>query len=261
MNKKSLIDELLEDEELNQKIIQSFKPKDHLSNKIWDNKNVLNPKIRKKLLEITNEYVDFIGIDFFVHDVLFTGSLANYNWSEFSDVDLHILIDMDEFDEDQNKDSVILHNIVKEFFDAKEKVWKSKHNIKIKGYDVELYIQDVNQEHVSSGVYSVLNDKWIIKPEKTLRKIDEKKILEKGEEYGKKIDELVKKHNSNKDISQEVKDLYKKIKNFRQSGLESGGEYSYENLTFKLLRRNGYIEKILNLRTSVTNKKLSLKEQ
>ena len=56
----------------------------------------------------------------------------------------------------------------------------------------------------------------------------------------------------------ELIDLYKKIKTFRQSGLESGGEYSYENLTFKLLRRNGYIEKLLKLKTDILNKKLSI---
>ena len=52
--------------------------------------------------------------------------------------------------------------------------------------------------------------------------------------------------------------MRKKLKSFRQSGLDVGGEYSYENLTFKLLRRNGYIHKLLDLKTKLTDKKLSV---
>lgn len=259
MSTKSLIDELLEDEELDQRIIQSFKPKDHLSNKIWDNENTLNPKIRKKLLEITDAFVEFIGVEFFIHDIIFTGSLANYNWSEFSDIDLHILVDMDEF-ADKGKSDVGFHTMMKEFFDSKKNIWNEKHNIKIKGYDVELYVQDVNEEHTSSGVYSILNNKWLVTPESTKESIDEKQIIKKGEEYAKQIDKLIDDSKS-KNVTKQVDDLRDKIKKFRKSGLETGGEYSYENLTFKLLRRNGYIEKLLNLKTSLTDKKLSLKEQ
>jgi hypothetical protein len=257
----SLFEELIEDKEFNKKILKSFKGKDTLCNKIFDRIGEdykLKEDIRKGILKIVEQYLDFIDIDFFVHDVLFTGSLANYNWSEFSDVDIHILIDKDEFDESETKDSVVFHKIIDDFFDSKEKVWKSKQDIKIKGFEVEMYVQDIHQEHISSGVYSVLNNKWVVVPEKMDPKIDDSKILQKGDEYEKQIDDLVSKFNSNKDVSKETKNLYKKIKSFRQSGLETGGEYSYENLTFKLLRRNGYIGKILDLKSDIINKKLSL---
>jgi predicted nucleotidyltransferase len=260
----SLFEELIEDKELDKKIIKSFKSKPILCPSIFKKNNgdyKIHEDIRKKLLEISNEYLDFIDVEFFVHDVVLTGSLSNYNWSEFSDVDLHIIIDMDEFDNKKNSDSTILHKIIEDFFDSKEKVWKSKHNIKIKGFDLEIYIQDLHQDHVSSGVYSILNNKWVIKPEKTNPNIDDNKIIQKGEEYGKQIDDLIDKLSQNKDISDDTSKLYKKIKNFRQSGLESGGEYSYENLTFKLLRRNGYIEKLLNLKSKIIDKKLSITEQ
>lgn len=245
----SLFEELIEDKEEDKKIIKSFKPKDSLSNQIFDEnvgKFSMREDIRKTLLKISNEFVDSLGIDFFIHDIVLTGSLANYNWSQYSDVDLHILIDFKETD--YNLD------LLKEFFDAKKNVWNEKHNVIIKGYDVELYVQDVNEEHVSSGVYSVLNDKWIVEPDKVKPNIDDKMILQKSEEYIKKIDILIKK----KGPIESIEELRKKIKEFRQSGLESGGEYSYENLTFKLLRRNGYIEKLLKLKTELTDKKLSI---
>jgi hypothetical protein len=256
----SLFEELIEDKELDSKIIQSFKSKNTLSNQIFEENGgefKMHDDVRKKLLEISDNFIDTLGVEFFIHDVVLTGSLANYNWSNFSDVDLHIIIDFDEIVEGES-DSESFKIIFKEFFDAKERVFNEKYNLKIKGYDVEIYVQDISQEHISSGVYSVLNDKWLISPEKTNPKIDDSKILEKGEEYAKKIDGLISKFESNEDVTTETSNLYKKIKSFRQSGLESGGEYSYENLTFKLLRRNGYIEKLLKLRTDITDKKLSI---
>jgi len=257
----SLFEDLIEDKEFDKKILKSFKGKNTLCTQIFDRvgeEYKLKEEIRNRILEIVEQYLDFIDIEFFIHDVLFTGSLANYNWSEFSDVDIHILIDKNEFDQSETKNSVVLNKIIDEFFDAKEKVWKSKQNIKIKGFEVEMYVQDIDQEHISSGVYSVLNNKWVITPEKMNPRIDDNKILQKGEEYAKQIDDLVSEFNSNKDVSKETKELYKKIKTFRKSGLEKGGEYSYENLTFKLLRRNGYIGKVLDLKNDITDKKLSI---
>lgn len=248
----SLFEELIEDREEDEKIVSSFKPKESLSNQIFDisdDKISMHADIRKRLLKISDEFIDTLGIEFFIHDIVLTGSLSNYNWSNYSDVDLHIIIDFEE--------SKYPIDLLKEFFDAKKNVWNEKHDVKIKGYDVELYVQDINEPHISSGVYSILHNKWVIEPKKESPNIDDSKILQKGEEYAKKIDYLIKKGKS-QNVLDELENLRKKIKSFRQSGLESGGEYSYENLTFKLLRRNGYIEKLLKLKTDITDKKLSI---
>lgn len=261
MINKSLVDELFEDSELDQKIVKSFYSKDTLPSDIFegtDGSYKIHKGIREKLLEISDAFIDFIGVDFFIEDVHLTGSLANYNWSEYSDVDLHILVDFDEFDKSSKTDSIAMHKIVKEFFDAKKNVWNQNHDIKIKGYDVELYVQDSNEQHLSSGVYSLLNNKWITEPKKGKEFIDDNLILMKGEEYAKIIDDLVNRFDGGEDVSKEAEEVKIKLKQFRQSGLEKGGEYSYENLTFKLLRRNGYIEKLLDIKKGVTNKKLSI---
>lgn len=253
----SLFEELIEDREGDEEIISSFRTKDSLDKNIFNDDLAINDLIREKLLKISDDFIESLGVKFFVHDIVLTGSLANYNWSKYSDVDLHILIDFDEIEGVESKDSQMVYNIMKEFFDAKKNVWNEKHDIKIKGYDVELYVQDVDEPHVSSGVYSLLNNKWLVKPNKEKTSIDDRMIIQKGEEYEKKIDRLIK-LSKTKDVSQKIDDLRKKLKSFRQSGLESGGEYSYENLTFKLLRRNGYIEKLLKLKTDIQDKKLSL---
>lgn len=258
----SLIKELIEDMEKDGEIVKSFIPKNSLPDMVFSlkvNSYVLREEIREKLLQISNEFLEFIGIDFFVHDIILTGSLANYNWSKYSDVDLHILIDMNEFDGGE-VNSIVYHQIVKEFFDSKKVIWNTTTDIKIKDFDVELYIQDIDEEHLSTGMYSVLNNEWVVEPKKlnSAFDLDEKKILNKAEEYAKQIDLMVKMSESGEDKTKEVDELKSKIKKFRQCGLESGGEYSYENLTFKLLRRNGYIEKLLNIKKTTRDKKLSL---
>lgn len=249
----SLFEELIEDKEGDKKILRSFKTKDILSDNIFelsDKENLMRPEIRKKLLEITDDFIGTLGIEFFIHDVVLTGSLANYNWSNYSDVDLHIIVDFEETE--YNVD------LLKEFFDAKKAVWNEKHNITIKGFDVEIYVQDVSEPHVSSGVYSILHNKWVIAPEKNKVNIDDRKIIEKGEEFMSNISRLVEKEKQGKDVLKGIEGLRKKLKQFRQTGLESGGEFSYENLTFKLLRRNGSIEELMNLKTLIIDKKLSL---
>lgn len=254
----TLFEELIEYTKEDEKIVKSFETKDSLSNEIFDESKEgfkMKEDVRKRLLEVADDFVESLGVDFFIHDIVLTGSLSNYNWSEFSDVDLHILVDMDEIGGEN--DSPILQTIIKEFFDAKKNVWNEKHDIKIKGFDVEVYVQDVEESHISSGVYSILHDKWEIEPKKETPNIDDRKILEKGEDFARKIDQLLG-MGTNNEVLPKIESLRKKLKQFRQSGLETGGEYSYENLTFKLLRRNGYIEKLLKLKTDITDKKLSI---
>ena len=241
-------------------IIKSFIPKQNLSDEIFDKKGdlyFLKEEIREKLLENTNEFLDFLGVNFFIYDIHFTGSLANYNWSKYSDLDIHIIVDLDEFS-NGSESSKVYNDIIREFFELKKKSYSQNNIIKIKGFDIEFYVQDIDEEGVSSGIYSILNNEWVIEPKQSEPKIDNKKILNKGEEFSKLIDELDSMASKGEDVMKEVNTLKDKIKKFRQCGLEKGGEYSYENLTFKLLRRNGYIEKLMSIKSKVRTKKLSL---
>lgn len=251
----SFIDELLEFTKEDEKIAKSFRPKNSLSDDIFkktDGEYVMHKHIHDKLIEIAQDFIDSLGIEFFIHDIVLTGSLANYNWSEYSDVDLHVLIDFG--------DSKYSLDLLKEFFDAKKNIWNEKRDVKIKEFNVEVYIQDVNEKHVSSGVYSILNNKWLVEPQKKSVSIDEQYILKKSDEFVKKIEKLVKSKDKPMSILQKIDTLRQKLKDFRQAGLESGGEYSYENLTFKLLRRGGYIQKLLDLKNSLINKKLTIEQ-
>ena len=52
--------------------------------------------------------------------------------------------------------------------------------------------------------------------------------------------------------------LKDKLKAMRQSGLDSGGEFSNENIVFKLLRRNDIMEQINDMLTDAYDKSVSL---
>jgi len=240
-------------------ILSSFDLKKGLNPKVWvkENKSTkLKPEIREKLLEIAYEFIEFLGIDIIVSDVHMTGSMANYNWSKYSDFDLHVIVDFEQFPKEQL-------DLYKELFKLKKTLFNSDHNIKIYGYDVELYLQDSNEPHFSTGVYSVIYNKWLTPPKKGDFKADKEVLMSKVNQWTEKIDEVIDSAKG-KDLEAALKLLggFKdKLKKYRQSGLEGGGELSYENLVFKYLRRNGYIEKLFNFENEKVDKELSLEQK
>jgi len=225
--------------------IKQFQVKDSLNQEIWDEMK-LRPEIRDRLLASAIDFIEFMGIKINPLDITITGSMANYNWSKNSDIDLHIIIDFMRID--SNVD------LVKELFIAKKQVWNNKREVKIKGFDVEIYGQDIEEPHTSSGVYSVLTNRWITKPSKRNPKIDANGIKNKAMEMARLIDHAIKTDCSMKYLVK-IKD---KLKKMRQSGLDREGEFSVENLAFKALRRNGQIEKLINAILDRKNKMLSL---
>ena len=240
-------------------IIKSFKPKKELNPKIWVKEGdsyVLNSEVREKLLETANIFIDFLDVDVIVTDIIMIGSIVNYNWSKYSDIDLHIVVNYNQFN--QNSEDLYV-----EFFDLKKIVFNQKHNISLYGYDVECFVQDEKTEAFSSGVYSILYDMWVNKPKETnLKSIDFELLKEKANQWMRIIDGVV--DNIDDENPDEIKNIVKKykekLKKFRSCGLEKNGEMSFENLVFKLLRRSGYIEKLYNVPTEIIDKKLSMNQ-
>ena len=243
----------------NSEILKSFETQKELNPKIWDKKGkkyIMDSQVREKLLEITNLFIDFLGVDILVTDIIMIGSLTNYNWSKFSDIDLHVVVNYSQFPEN-TKDLYV------EFFDLKKIIFNQKHNLKMFGYDVECFVQDENEVTFSSGVYSVLYDMWVNEPKKEdMKNIDKELIKEKAKQWMRIIDGVVDniKDETPDEIKTIVKTYKEKLKKFRNCGLQKGGEMSLENLVFKLLRRNGYIEKLYDLPTEIIDKKLSMNQ-
>ena len=247
----SIIDEI-NSNEIN---LSSFIPKDSLNSMIWNN-GKLNYRVRLKLIDIAYDFMEDSKLNTdLISDIIITGSLANYNWSKYSDIDLHIIIDLKKISDDID--------LSKEYVDSKKKIWNDTHtNLSIYGFPVEIYIQDESEKHTSSGVYSILRNKWLIKPSKEHPYIDKEKIKQKSASLINRIDNLyleLSRHGNNAKIGEEANKLYKKIKKMRKSGLETGGEFSVENIVFKVLRRTEYISKLIELRNITYDRLNSLK--
>jgi len=242
-------------ESTNKNIISSFKVQKELNPDIWlidDEGYRMRPEIRDSLLKIVEDYEDFVDIDLDIEDIILTGSLSNFNWSEFSDVDLHILIDFDAPEE----------SIEKKYLDSRRIIWNSLRDVNVKGFESEIYVQDSKEQHFASGMYSVMYNDWVVEPEEKDVVLDPHKILSKSKQWMDMIDQIEDnmERTSPNELMQTVDDLKRRLKKYRGAGLADKGEYSYENLTFKFLRRNGYIGKLMGLKNKLIDKSLTLED-
>ena len=238
-------------------ILKSFAVHDNLNPKVWDSpdnasKAKMKPKVREALLNIAKKFEDTLTDDLEVEDIILTGSLSNYNYSEFSDFDLHLVIDYDQFGKQAQ--------LYRDLFGLKKQIFNDKHDITIYNYEVELYPQDAAEAHFSSGVYSVMNDEWINKPSKDKPQLEKKVLTDKINSWINKIENLITniKREGLKSNEKNIERLKEKLKDYRKSGLEKEGEYSYENLVFKYLRRSKLLQNLYDTISRQTDKELSV---
>lgn len=202
-----------------------------LSPVAWDG-DQLKIEVKVALLKAAKFFTDYLDIpNFRVIDVVLTGSMANYNYTRFSDFDLHVVTRYSDLECD---------DLAEAFYRAKKTIWNDRHDITIGGHDVELYVEDVEQPPVSSGMYSLLQDRWITKPEYNPPTINDRAINLKVSDLIKQIDVAV-------DRADDPEDIYRitdKLRKMRRSGLDTTGEFGVENLTFKVLRNLGYLDKL-----------------
>lgn len=232
--------------------VASIQYHDTLSPLIWDGDDKMKPVVRKILLENVKRFLEFSNMESLkFDDVILTGSMANYNYNEESDLDVHILLDYKQISDDEE--------FISDYLKLKKLIWNDKLPIKIKGHDVEMYYQDSEEPHHSTGTYSIMKNDWIVKPTKKIININTANIQAKAADFMNAIDDLegikdpevlLKKYNQIKD----------KIKKMRQSGLDNEGEFSSENLAFKVLRNTGYIGKLIDIKNDYLTKTLSLNE-
>lgn len=222
--------------------MQTTQYHDMLNPAAWDG-DMLKPDVRSALLKIANAFIATWQTDIPIHDIILTGSNANYNWTQFSDFDLHIVVDISS----ANKD------IVKSLLQAKKGLFNKTHNIKVKGYQVELYPQDSAEVLVATGVYSLQNNRWLTQPMKVTPKYDHPSITAKAEGFISSIATAI----ATQDVDK-LNKLLTDIAQMRNAGLATAGEFSTENLVFKVLRNAGAIDKIRQTLMFLSDKELSL---
>ena len=236
--------------------LSSFEMHDKLDQDFWNQPDDnLDPEIQEKLLIIANDFYNSLEVgDVPYEDVTFTGSLAAFNYSRFSDVDLHILLDFRDIDEKVD--------LVREYFNAMKALWNRLHDIRIKGYEVEIYVQDINDPHEAQGLYSVLTGEWLKKPAFELKDFDRDNIKKKAASLMDQVDRVEKLIDGGKyeEAEKYADKLKEKIRKMRQTGLETIGAYSVENLAFKVLRRTDYLGKLSDAKRKAYDSMLSLKQ-
>lgn len=240
--------------------LDSFSVQDALNDRFWDEDEMMDIHIRRALLVIAKDFIDEFGLgEYAIEDIIMTGSLANYNWSEeFSDVDLHIIMDITQLNSE--------YEIAKSIADALRNVWNKTHtDISVGGFPVELYIQDSHEPHKSSGVYSLLDDTWRTQPshDNLEGDIEEDEIKSKVSEYMNLIDTIEEVYMDEEPFKMynSCAKLMDKIRAERAEGLQidDAAELTTGNLIFKSLRRNGYIEKLIDIKRKCFDLSRSIK--
>ncbi len=248
-NISDIIKEVIEPENVD---VSSIQLHDVLSPLIWETEDKMKDDVRKVLLLNAKRFIEFSDVENLkFKDIILTGSMANYNYNDNSDLDIHIVLDFSQIS--NNKE------FVGDFFKMKKQLWSELLPIQVKGHDVELYFQDSNEPHHSTGTYSLMKNDWINKPIKKIINIDTADVQLKASDFMNAIDDL----ESNVDSENFLKkheQLKNKIKKYRQTGLDNKGEFSVENLVFKVLRNTGYLEKLVELKNNFLTDELSLNE-
>jgi predicted nucleotidyltransferase len=235
---------------------ETFEKKPELNPKIFRNHS-MKPKVRKRLLKISEDFLEKLELlgDLEPMDIRLTGSLANYNWSKYSDVDLHIIFDFSQVDKDPA--------LLKAYLDAVRVNWNDTHDIRICGFEVEIYVEDANEEHIASGLYSVLENKWIKEPDPTQVDIDHVTARKKSDDLLTQIN-LIEKFALEKPRAamKSIERVRHKIRRMRAVGLTSDqAEFSPENIAFKILRREEALDRLGDLRHTVYDKVMSMSEK
>lgn len=219
---------------------------------VWEDDEI-RPEICDSLCEIAEDFIQEYEIPKdAVKDLTLTGSLANFTWTPASDLDLHLIVDFDEFDSDRE--------FAADYLKLAKSLWNSNHEIKICGYEVEIYPQDADESHYSMGVYSLWDKNWLVQPDPNgVDSPDQRKVDQKAEKYIDQIESIEERlREGDFELSQQIDALKDKIKEMRKSGLQSQGEGSLENWVFKTLRNQGHLDKLSDLEQEAYDKAMSI---
>ena len=227
---------------------------DTLCPDLWDKKGdtyKLKPDVRKNLLQIVSdlkkEKFEDEGVKIKFADVIMVGSSTNYNWTQYSDIDVHILVELAKMDMKEEEATTML--------DAIKSNWNKKHAIKIKGHDIEISFTDINHKGSVSSIYSLKSNKWLEPPVKDNPSFNKELIKSKHTALKQTIDKILK-----DGTEEELKRVLEKLYMMRQAGLDRKGEMSEENIIFKILRAQGYVDKLKDHAVKLYDKAMTLNE-
>jgi predicted nucleotidyltransferase len=241
--------------------VSGIKVNDTLNPKFFNPEGYLDEKIKNNLLKLVEKFISHVGIDqLHIKDIVMTGSLANYNYNEQSDVDVHILSDLKKIDD---KEDILVN-----FFKEKKDSWANKYDITIYGHPVEMYVEDYDTAMAKDwvGMYSLVKDEWLKKPDRETKVIDYETLDKKSSDIADSIDKIIIDHKDkkidDKEALKRMEVIKDKIKAMRDKGLnQEHSEFALENLIFKVLRNNGYLDKMNDFKKEIYHDEFTINEK
>lgn len=194
---------------------------------LWDGDR-LRPDVREHLLATATRFVESSDAQVAVTDAVLTGSNANYNWTAHSDLDVHVIYDPKNVDE---------HGLLGDYLLDHKRLFNAEHQIRVKGFPVEVYPQTATEPFYGGGVYSLANDEWVIRPSHVIPDVDDCAVAAKVKDFTARIEAAI-------EGDGDVPALRDAVHRLRLAGLESGGEFSVENVAFKELRAQGLLDRL-----------------
>jgi hypothetical protein len=238
---------------LNESLVEAIEKHEELNPKLFDGKT-LKPEVRQKILEIVDEFVDDLTsdeVDFNIEDIILIGSNVSYNYTKDSDLDIHLVAN--------TKSLNCPDNIISALYSAYRSLFNRKFDIDFYGIPVEIYVETEDSARVSNGVYSVKDNDWIKEPELTdIPELDQEAFDKLYQEWEAKCKDLIKEIEAgNLEDEADIVTMIEEIYELRKSGI-SEGEYSIQNLVFKELRNNKYLDDLKEYKDELIAKRLSL---
>lgn len=224
-------------------LVEDFQLHETLNPKLWKD-NTLIPEVRQKLLEIADNFEEYVEIPMHIVDVVLVGSNASYNYTQHSDIDVHLIVNT-ELTEGVPEDIQTL------VFDLKKTAFNKEFDIKIKEIPVELYVEDLHSSVQSNGIYSIRRNKWVKEPKPIT--IEKRDLTQELDAWTERIHAAI----MSKDYEQ-ITDVLDALYLMRKNSIAIEGEYGKGNEIFKTLRDKGYLSKLKDALSKCISSKLSL---
>lgn len=217
----------------------------NLNPKIWNSDATLKKDVRQHILDIVEEFIKNLDIEINVSDIELVGSNASYNYNKHSDIDVHIISNFESIGQPESLVSAAVNALKANF--------NKSYDISIKGINVELYVDDVKSSNISNGVYSVLHNMWIKKPQPIDPSVTEIDLEPELSQIYKSINSVLE-----SDSIEDTQAMIDKLYVLRRQSLMSDGEYGKGNQIFKEVRNSGLLDGLKNRLIKLKSQELTL---
>lgn len=218
---------------------------DKLNPAIWNSDNTLKEGVKEAIEKIVDQFVEDLPVPMEIVDIIIVGSNASFNYTQYSDIDIHIVANNEVLPYD-SKMLTLLYNAAKNKFNR-------EYSMTIKGLPVEISIEDINTSCCSNGVYSVSNSEWVKFPKPINATMYDMTTTEAYRKLCAKIENILSNPTSS-DIREMINHLYI----IRKNSIMIDGEYGKGNLLFKEIRNNGMLQKLKDELYNILSKELTL---